>query len=103
MVKKKQSFSEEFKGKVALEALREEKTLQELSVKHGVHPNRISQWKRQAIEGIADIFRRPNKKSESEKATEDQRDELLKLIGTQKLENDFLKKKYRELYGSEPF
>jgi transposase len=47
-----------------LEALREESTLQELSTKHSVHPNRISAWKSQAIEGLPGLFERPNKKSE---------------------------------------
>ena len=63
MAKKRQSFSKEFKAKVALEALREESTIQEIAVKHGVHPNQISQWKAQAIAGMAELFERPNKKS----------------------------------------
>ena len=49
MAKKRQTFSKEFKAKVALEALREESTIQEIAVKHGIHPNQISQWKAQAI------------------------------------------------------
>ena len=64
MAKKRQSFSKESKAKVALEALREESTIQEIAVKHGVHPNQISQWKAQAIAGMAELFERPNKKSE---------------------------------------
>ena len=64
MAKKRQTFSKEFKAKVALEALREESTIQEIAVKYGVHPNQISQWKAQAIAGMADLFERPNKKSE---------------------------------------
>ena len=64
MGKKRQTFSKDFKAKVVLEALREESTIQEIAVKHGVHPNQISQWKSQAIAGIADLFGRPNKKSQ---------------------------------------
>lgn len=93
MAKKRQSFSKDFKAKVALEALREESTIQELSGKYGVHPNQISKWKAQAIEGMADLFERPNKKSEEEKSTEEEKDRLLKTIGEQKVEIDFLKKK----------
>ena len=52
MAKKRQAFSKDFKAKVTLEALREESTIQEIAVKHGVHPNQISQWKAQAIAGI---------------------------------------------------
>ena len=56
MVKKRQSFSKEFKAKVTFEALREESTIQEIAVKHGVHPNQISQWKAQAIAGLCGYF-----------------------------------------------
>lgn len=102
MAKKRQSFSKDFKAKVALEALREESTIQELSGKYGVHPNQISKWKAQAIEGMVDLFERPNKKSEEEKSTEEEKDRLLKTIGEQKVEIDFLKKKYKQIYGYEP-
>ena len=98
MAKKRQTFSKEFKAKVALEALREESTIQE----HGVHPNQISQWKAQAIAGMADIFERPNKKSEEVRHQEEKENEYLKTIGEQKVELDYLKKKYRQLYGIEP-
>ena len=92
MAKKRQSFSKDFKAKVTLEALREESTIQEIAVKFGVHPNQISQWKAQAIAGLADIFERPNKKSEETRKQEEEKDSLLKTIGEQKVEIDFLKK-----------
>jgi len=92
-----------FKAKVVLEALREEKTLQELAKKYEVHPNMISAWKRQLLEGAADIFERPNKKRLAVRKIEEQRDTILKTVGKMKIENDFLKKKYLQLYGKEPF
>ena len=92
MAKKRQSFSKEFKAKVALEALREESTIQEIAVKYGVHPNQISKWKAQSIAGMADIFKRPNKKSEETRKQEEEKDSLLKTIGEQKVELDYLKK-----------
>ena len=64
MGRKRQTFSKNFKARVVLEALREESTIQEIDVKHGVHPNQVSQWKSQAIAGMEDIFERPNKKSQ---------------------------------------
>jgi transposase-like protein len=102
MGQKRQSFSKDFKAKVALEALREESTIQEIAVKHGVHPNQISKWKAQAIAGMADIFERPNKKSEEVRQQEEKESEYLKTIGEQKVELDYLIKKYRQLYGVEP-
>lgn len=102
MEKKRQTFSKDFKAKVALEALREESTIQEIAVKHGVHPNQISKWKAQAIAGMADIFERPNKKPEEVRQQEEKENEYLKTIGEQKVELDYLKKKYRQLYGAEP-
>ena len=92
MAKKRQSFSKDFKAKVVLEALREESTIQEIAVKFGVHPNQISQWKAQAIAGMADLFERPNKKSEEVRQQDEKENEYLKTIGEQKVELDYLKK-----------
>ena len=52
MARKRQSFSKDFKAKVILEALREESTIQENTVKHGVHPNQILQWKASALDNM---------------------------------------------------
>jgi transposase len=48
---KRNRYSSEFKAKVALDAIREELTLAELSKKYGVHPNMISGWKRPPVSG----------------------------------------------------
>lgn len=60
-------------------------------MKYGVHPNQISQWKAQAIAGMADIFECLNKKSEESKSQKEEKGSLLKTIGEQKVEIDFLK------------
>ena len=55
---KRKNYSPDFKVKVALEAIREEMTLAELSKKYGVHPNMISTWKRAVIANMASAFER---------------------------------------------
>ena len=53
---KSRSFSDKFKATVALEALRGDKTAQEIAAKHKVHPTRVTTWKRQAINGLPGVF-----------------------------------------------
>ena len=55
-MKRRRRFSGDLKAKVALEALRGDRTLQEIASKHQVHPNQVSTWKRQAIEGLGEVF-----------------------------------------------
>jgi len=102
-MKKRQSFDKAFKAKVVLEALREEVTLQEIAKKYEVHPNQISLWKKLAIENLPELFERPNRKSEGERQAGEHYDEALKTLGAMKIENEFLKKKYKQLYGTDPF
>ena len=49
-------FTGEFKAKVALEALRGDKTIQEIAARHKVHPNQVSTWKQRAVEGMKEVF-----------------------------------------------
>ena len=56
MSSKRRRFSGELKAKIALEALRGDRTLQEIASRHQVHPNQVGAWKRQAIEGLAEVF-----------------------------------------------
>ena len=99
----RKKFDKAFKARVALAAIKENKTIQELAKEYDIHPNQISQWKKQLLEGSADLFERPNKKDPEVKQAEEKYDVLLKTVGEMKIENDFLKKKYRQLYGKEPF
>ena len=56
MSSKGRRFSGEQKAKIALEALRGDRTLQEIASKHQVHPNQVGAWKRQAVEGLGEVF-----------------------------------------------
>jgi transposase len=85
----------EFKAKVAMEALKEELTSNQLASKYDVHPTQISQWKKQAQEQLVAGFQRGAKK----KANEDEalKEKLYAQIGQLKVENDWLKKKSEQL------
>jgi transposase len=83
-------FTAEFKGKVALEAIRGELTVSELARKHGVHPNLIAGWKRQAVEGMAGIF--DGKTGDRDQGREVEVRELHAKIGQLVVERDFLAK-----------
>jgi transposase-like protein len=99
----RKSYDKKFKAKVALEAIKENSTLQELANKFTVHPNQVALWKKQAIENLPNLFERSNAKNLLEKGDEEEKDLLFKTVGEMKIENDFLKKKCRQLYGKEPF
>lgn len=58
---KRRSFTDQFKAKIALEALRGEKTIQEIAAKYQVHLSQVSTRKRQAVEGMADELARGGK------------------------------------------
>lgn len=94
-------YDKEYKAKVALEALKGEKTLQELAVTYAVHPNMIALWKKQILEHASALFEKEGKDKDAEDA-ERKKDELYKQIGQLQVENEFLKKKYKQLYGTDP-
>ena len=83
-------YSAEFKAKVALEALRGERTVAELGSKHGVHPTMITAWKKQAVEGMAGVF--SGKAEAADAAREGEVDKLHAKIGQLVVERDFLSK-----------
>jgi transposase len=89
---KRKRYSAEFKAKVALEALKGESTVHELSSRFGIHPNMIAKWKRQAVASMADSFRG---KTERDNATsEAEIKELHAKIGQLTVERDFLAKAF---------
>jgi transposase-like protein len=89
--------SSEFKAKVALEALKGHKTLNELAGEYGVHPVQIAQWKKLAQDGLAGVFESPS--SRRERADEALVEQLYQQIGQLKVELDWLRKKGRPLPG----
>ena len=80
-------FSDKFKAPVALEALRGDKTVQQIAAKHRLHPTQVTSWKRQAIDGLTSVFSDKVKKAENNEA---EVKELHAKIGQLAVENDFL-------------
>ena len=81
-------FTADFKARVALEALRGDRTIQEIATKHKVHPNQVSGWKRQAVDGLNEVF-----SNGADKARADHEGEVHDLhakIGQLTVERDFL-------------
>ena len=80
-----------FKAKVALEAIKGEKTMAQLASEFGVHVNQIGQWKKHLLEELPSLF--SDKRKKVEKENEALESELYKQIGQLKVEVDWLKKK----------
>ena len=78
-----------FKAKVALAAIRGDRTIAELASAFGVHPNQIYNWKKQLLDGATSVFEGGGAAVEGT-ASEAQVDVLYRQIGQLKVENDFL-------------
>ena len=87
----RKSYNSEFKAKVALAALRGDKTMAELSSEYGVHATMITRWVKDAKEGLAGVF--AGDERERIKELKDKNETLLTTIGRIQVENDWLRKK----------
>lgn len=91
MKKQRKNYSSEFKVKVALEAIKGQKTLNEIASQYEVHPNQVTQWKKQALDGLPELF--SQRRVRLEKDDETLKAQLYQQIGQLKVELDWLKKK----------
>src|SRR3970282_1246358 len=82
------TFTGECKARVALEALRGDRTVQEIAAKHKVHPNQVSTWKRQAVDGLGEVFSNGADRERQDHETEVR--DLHSKIGQLTVERDFL-------------
>ncbi len=89
----RKTYGNEFRAKVALAALKGDKTLAELSSEFDVHPTMISNWKTEAKEGLASIFAKRDK--DEVKALKEANEALYTKIGRIEVENDWLRKKLK--------
>lgn len=91
MTRQRRRFSADFKARVALEALREQKTINELASEFGVHPNLIREWKKQALSELPQVF--SSRKATDEKTQVEERERMFQQIGQLQYELAWLKKK----------
>lgn len=90
---KRRQFSPELKKKIAIEAIKEQRTINELANEYQVHPVQISKWKKQLLDGALSIFEDPRKREGDLKKQEQQESVLQQKVGQLVIENDWLKKK----------
>jgi transposase-like protein len=89
--RQRKTYTTEFKVKIALEAIKGQRTISEIASHYGVHPNMVTQWKKQVIESLPDVF-----STRRERVAEDQESlkaQLYQQIGQLKVELDWVKKK----------
>jgi transposase len=91
MSKKRRVFGAAFKAKVALAAVRGDKTTAQLAARFGVHANQVSSWKRQLLEGAPEVFADGRGRKKDETSADEE--ELYEQIGRLKMEVEWLKKK----------
>ncbi len=91
MGKVRKNHDAAFKARIALEAIKGEKTIAQLASECGVHPNQIGQWKKRLLKELPGVFSGKRKKEEKDRG--ELEDELYRQIGQLKVELDWLKKK----------
>ena len=91
MARQRRRFSAEFKAKLAVEAIKGQRTLAELAGEHQVHANQITAWKKQLLESLPEVFGR--RRVEDAARQEELVARLYQQIGQLKVELDWLKKK----------
>lgn len=92
MKRSRKKHSSEFKAKVAVEAIRGEKTIAELAAQHEVHPHQIHLWKKALMDNASAVFEKTPTKG-TEALSEGTVNQLFEQIGKLKVENDFLARK----------
>ena len=91
MEQMRKKYPPSFKAKVALEAIKEQKTSAELASLYQVHPGQIRNWKGVVLKGLVDLF--SDRRKREEQNNENLIDELYRQIGQMKVDLDWLKKK----------
>jgi putative transposase len=85
----------QFKAKIVLEALKGHKTINEIASRYGVHPVQVTQWKKQVLEELPEVF--ADRRGRAVREAEDEKARLYEQIGRLKVELEWLKKKLGHL------
>jgi transposase len=89
--RERRKFTATFKTEVVLEALKERRTISELAQQFDLHPNQITTWKREFLNGASTVFE--TVVDTEREALKQKQDELFQQIGRLQVENEFLKKR----------
>ena len=90
---KRRKFGPEIKKKIAIEAIREQRSINEIASSYEVHPAQVRKWKKDLIDAAIQIFEDPRKREDSQKKVEQKEAGLHQKVGRLTMENDWLKKK----------
>ena len=97
MSKKRKQYRAEFKAKVALAAIRGEKTIAELGAQYELYPAQVNTWKRELLENASELFDKGKSASKAKSDRKAENDELYRQIGKLKVERDFLAERSEQL------
>lgn len=90
---KRRKFSPELKKRIVLEAIREQRSINEIASSYEVHPVQVRKWKKEFLDGAISIFEEPKTRNANLKNQEQEVATLEQKIGQLIIENDWLKKK----------
>ena len=91
MKRQRKQYSAELKAKIAVEAVKGQRTIQEIASHYSIHPSQVTQWKKQLLESAADLF--SSGRDHATEADEQMKAELYQQVGKLQVELDWLKKK----------
>lgn len=91
MKRARRQYRADWKAKIALEAIKGQRTIQEIASHYEIHPNLVTHWKKQLLEGATEVF--SDRQVKAAKADEEVKAELYQQIGKLQVEVDWLKKK----------
>jgi putative transposase len=88
---RRKTYTGDYKAKIVVEAIKGQQTINQLASKYSVHPNMITEWKKQALAGLSQVL--SDRRGRDEKAEEELKAQLYQQIGQLKMELEWLKKK----------